>query len=132
MVSGIDPKEFGHKSLSRNPLIFGLFERIGLVEQAGTGILRMKNAMLEHGLPEPVFSFKGMFTVKFYRPSKKAIVSGDAVNDAVDDAVNDAVNDTVNGTVNGTVKSRLIEVVRFIIRKEGATLQQLLSEFPIS
>ncbi|MFO7719048.1 MAG: ATP-binding protein [Gillisia sp.] len=31
LVSAITPKKFGTKSHSRNPLVFGLFERINMV-----------------------------------------------------------------------------------------------------
>ena len=62
-------KNFGRKSLSRNPLIFGLFTRMHLVEHVGSGIPRMKKDMLDAGLPEPIFETEGMFTVIFKRPS---------------------------------------------------------------
>ena len=62
--------DFGKRSLSRNPLIFGLFARMQLVEQIGSGIIRMNNSMKEAGLPEPVYSTEGMFTVSFRRPLK--------------------------------------------------------------
>ena len=63
-------KNFGRKSMSRNPLIFGLFTRMHLVEHIGSGIPRMKKQMLDAGLPEPVYETEGMFTVTFYRPSE--------------------------------------------------------------
>jgi len=62
-------KNFGRKSLSRNPLIFGLFTRMHLVEHVGSGIPRMKKDMLDAGLPEPIFETEGMFTVIFKRPT---------------------------------------------------------------
>lgn len=68
LISAITPQEFGHKSMSRNPLIFGLMQRINLVEKIGSGISRMKDAMLSAGLPEPVFATGGFFSVTFYRP----------------------------------------------------------------
>ena len=68
LVSAISLKDFGKKSISRNPLIFGLFHRLHLVEQAGTGIQRMRDVMKENNLPEPIFSTEGMFTVTLYRP----------------------------------------------------------------
>ena len=37
-------KDFGHKSISRNPLIFSLFQRIHLVEKVGSGILQIGRA----------------------------------------------------------------------------------------
>lgn len=65
-------KNFGRKSLSRNPLIFGLFTRMHLVEHVGSGIPRMKKDMLDAGLPEPIFETEGMFTVIFKRPTAAA------------------------------------------------------------
>lgn len=34
--------EFGHKSMSRNPLVFGLFTRMHIVEKVGSGVPRMR------------------------------------------------------------------------------------------
>jgi ATP-dependent DNA helicase RecG len=67
LVSAISPHEFGTKSHSRNPLLFGLFERLDMVEQIGSGITRIKNLMLEQKLPLPEFKTEGMFTVVFQR-----------------------------------------------------------------
>lgn len=64
-------KNFGRKSLSRNPLIFGLFTRMRLVEHIGSGIPRMRKEMLDVGLPEPTYDTDGMFTVTFRRPFNK-------------------------------------------------------------
>jgi ATP-dependent DNA helicase RecG len=55
--------EFGKRSLSRNPLIFGLFERMHLVEKIGSGIPRMEELMLEKDLAKPEYRIDGMFTI---------------------------------------------------------------------
>lgn len=68
LVNSIAKNEFGKKSSSRNPLIFGLFERMRLVEQIGSGISRMRDLMKEEGLTPPEFIFDGMFTVILRRP----------------------------------------------------------------
>jgi len=68
LVSAITPAEFGKRSHSRNPLIFGLFARMHLVEQIGSGIIRMKDLMKEAGLNEPAYRTEGFFTVIFNRP----------------------------------------------------------------
>ncbi|WP_163407911.1 ATP-binding protein [Flavobacterium ajazii] len=68
LVSSIAKNEFGKKSSSRNPLIFGLFERMRLVEQIGSGISRMRDLMKDEGLTPPEFNTDGMFTVTFRRP----------------------------------------------------------------
>jgi ATP-dependent DNA helicase RecG len=69
LVSAIPVSEFGKRSHSRNPLIFGLFARMHLVEQVGSGIGRIRTLMQEAGLPEPIFQKEGMFTVILYRPA---------------------------------------------------------------
>ena len=73
-------KDFGKKSMTRNPLIFGLFTRMNLVEQVASGIPRMRDEMREAGLSEPIFSTEGgFFSVELKRPQK---------NDIVDDTIN--------------------------------------------
>ena len=84
-------KDFGHKSMTRNPLIFGLFTRMHLVEKVASGIPRMQEAMKEANLPEPEFHTEGMFTVVFKRQ-----VTNSANYDTVNGRVNDIVNDTIN------------------------------------
>lgn len=82
--------EFGHKSMSRNPLVFGLFTRMHIVEKVGSGVPRMRELMKDAGLPEPIFSTKGFFTVTFMKRVK------------TDNPNDDRLNDTLNGTLNGT------------------------------
>ncbi|MCH8554089.1 MAG: putative DNA binding domain-containing protein, partial [Schleiferiaceae bacterium] len=67
LTSAIKPEEFGKRSHSRNPLIFGLFARIRLVEQIGSGIGRIQSAMIRARLPMPEFKTQGLFTVIFQR-----------------------------------------------------------------
>jgi len=68
-------KDFGHKSMSRNPLIFGLFTRMHLVERIASGIPRMREAMKEAKLPKPIFHTDGMFTVIFERPNQELVLT---------------------------------------------------------
>lgn len=68
LVSAVSSKDFGKRSHSRNPLVFGLFARMRMVEQIGSGIGRIKDLMKESDLQAPQFSFDGMFTVTLTRP----------------------------------------------------------------
>lgn len=63
---------------------FGLFARMHLVEQVGSGINRMNDLMKTADLPLPEFSTDGMFTIKFNRPSSKSDKPGDKPGDKVD------------------------------------------------
>ncbi|MGK9369215.1 ATP-binding protein [Melioribacter sp. Ez-97] len=68
LVSVLIEKDFGKRSITRNPLIFSLLKLVALVEKVGSGISRMRNAMLEAGLSEPEFDFSDFFVVTFKRP----------------------------------------------------------------
>ncbi|MFD2034037.1 ATP-binding protein [Belliella marina] len=76
LTSAISPSEFGTKSHSRNPLVFGLFVRINLVEQIGSGIERMRDEMNNAALPKPEFKVDGMFTAIFNRMKSSGKSSG--------------------------------------------------------
>jgi len=66
----LSEKDFGKRSVARNPIIAMLLNRAGYIEKSGTGIERMRNAMKEAGMPEPEFEFDGFFTVILRRNVK--------------------------------------------------------------
>ena len=62
---GLSIGQLGKKSVRRNPLIADLLHRIDLIEKAGTGIGRMRDAARDHGSPEPTFQVDDFFTCSF-------------------------------------------------------------------
>jgi len=68
LPKGLDKKDFGKISLRRNVRIADLFFRMDKVELAGTGIRRMREAMVSVGLPPPKISQTTFFTITFKRP----------------------------------------------------------------
>ena len=118
-------RDFGHKSMTRNPLIFGLFTRMHLVERVASGIPRMQEAMKEAKLPEPEFHTDGIFTVVFKRQTK---------NYAIDDIVNVIVNGIVNENeqaIIGVLKikpgSNASEIAESISKSWRTTMRYLKS-----
>jgi len=91
LTSAIKPNEFGTKSHSRNPLVFGLFERVDMVEKIGSGISRINDAMKDADLPKPEFKTEGIFTVVFKRVTAE---------------------ETVEKTVEKTTRGKIIELIR--------------------
>jgi ATP-dependent DNA helicase RecG len=91
LVSAIKPADFGKRSLSRNPLIFGLFARMQLVEQVGSGIIRMNDLMKEAGLPAPEFNTEGMFTITLQRPPKVVGKNEETVEKTVEKTIIDLI-----------------------------------------
>ena len=109
LVSAIPEAEFGKRSHSRNPLIFGLFARMHLVEQVGSGIGRIKDLMKVAGLQEPVFQKEGIFTVTFLRP----------------------LNDKGNGSEKSSEKSSE-KILRLINENKNITTEELANKIGIS
>ena len=54
--------DFGHRSRSRNPLIFSMFTRMHLVESVGTGIPRIAKLLSAEGFPPAEYKTEGFFT----------------------------------------------------------------------
>lgn len=56
-------RRFDAPPYSRNPHIAIALHHLGLMEEKGSGLTRMRQAMLKHGLPEPTFSFADGYVV---------------------------------------------------------------------
>lgn len=67
LVKGLLEKDFGKRSVLRNPKIAALFHRIGYIEKMGTGISRIQNLIREAGLQPVVFRFTAFVTAVFKR-----------------------------------------------------------------
>jgi len=68
----IKKEELGKICARRNELIADLFKVLGFVEKAGTGIQRMKDAMVKAGLKEPKIEVsENFFTITFYGHRKE-------------------------------------------------------------
>jgi len=56
---------------SRNPVLAQGLRLLGLMEELGTGVVRMRHAMRDHGLKPPEYSYRdGHFVVTFPGPGK--------------------------------------------------------------
>ena len=53
LPAGMGEKDLGSRSVPRNPLLFNMLYRMGLVEQIGSGIRRIHDACREHGAAKP-------------------------------------------------------------------------------
>ncbi|MCK4762463.1 MAG: putative DNA binding domain-containing protein [Candidatus Aminicenantes bacterium] len=62
-----EKEKFGKKSMARNPIIFDIFNRLGLVEKVGSGIKRIISAVKEQNL-KVEFDIDSFFTVIIQRP----------------------------------------------------------------
>lgn len=63
----IKPEDFGRILSRRNEKVSEVFRMIGWMERAGTGIKRMMDAMVRHGLKEPKFEFSERFFIATFK-----------------------------------------------------------------
>ncbi len=107
LPDGITPKNIGERSSRRNEIIADMFARLDVVEKAGTGIIRIREAMEKEGLPPPVFEDMGnFFKIILYRPPN--------VKDAAE-------------SKKGTQKKYLEKVPRKSTQKLGPSAKKVLS-----
>jgi ATP-dependent DNA helicase RecG len=118
LVSTIPEAEFGKRSHSRNPLIFGLFARMQLVEQVGSGIGRIQQLMNDADLPEPVFQKEGIFTVILQRTLNASEKTTQKTTQKIIQLINE------NKNITSTEMAEKLEITRVAVAKQIAKLIQ--------
>jgi len=97
LPEGMTTKNIGAKSARRNEIIADMFARMDIVEKAGTGILRIREAMRSADLRPPKFEDMGnFFKIILFRPK------------GVRDVEKDVDSDVEKGTEELTVNQRAI------------------------
>ena len=117
LISAIPREKFGTVSRTRNPLIFGLFERIRLVEYVGSGVMRMCESMKEEQLPAPDFGLEGMFNITLMRPASLENENG---------KIGVELSDNQKIIMNMMAENKYI-TVHVISEKLSLTVRQVLS-----
>ena len=115
LPAGLEKKDFGKISVRRNERIADLFFRMDKVELAGTGLRRMKEAMIAAELPPPRIRQTTFFNISFRRPifdSRPAAVerkkSADKVTERVTDKVTKKVTENQSLILKGMKKDNQI------------------------
>jgi len=112
LPKGLDKKDFGKISVRRNVRIADLFFRMDKVELAGTGIRRMREAMVSVGLPPPKISQTTFFTITFKRPmlqdSAEAGLSIESVGKRIKGVEKGAEKGVEKGAENLSVNEKTI------------------------
>ena len=69
LPAGMREEDLGIKSVPRNRLLFGMFHRMGMVEQIGSGIRRIRQECHDYGVAEPLIEVSEHWvTTTFRRP----------------------------------------------------------------
>lgn len=103
LIGNLSIEDIYEKSIPRNPLLFGLMERMELVEKAGSGLVRMENAMKDYGLEKPeIKADKNWFHITFKRPELQESTFEDRIRNGAQDRIKYGTNN--NAPVNAPVK----------------------------
>ena len=77
LVGGMLLKDLGKRSVPRNPLLFGTLYRMNLVEHVGSGIKRIREALVAEGLSPPLLEAdEQWFSISFKRFDRSAPPTG--------------------------------------------------------
>ena len=77
LPAGMREEDLGTKSVPRNPLLFGMLYRMGLVEQIGSGIRRIRQLCRDYEVAEPLINVsENWVTTTFTRPVEHAAYRG--------------------------------------------------------
>ncbi|MFH1838260.1 MAG: ATP-binding protein [Candidatus Kuenenbacteria bacterium] len=69
LVGDLKVEDLYNKSFPRNKLLFGLMQRMNLVEKIGSGLARINEMMEEFLLPHPIiYVSNSIFSITFERP----------------------------------------------------------------
>ena len=137
LVKSLKPKDFGKKSVLRNPNIANLLQRAGYIEKMGTGINKIKRFVAEAGLPPVEFKFDTFFTVIFHRPGYEPVSIGTKKEKRpgmmFDEILHhDSVSEGVDEGVDEGVKARLEKEIEYLILHENIRRIDLEQVFSIS
>ena len=122
LPQGLSLGNLGSRSVRRNALIADLLHRIGFIEKAGTGILRIREEAREQGCPEPSFEANSFVTVTF-RPNPE-VRTLTAVGDGDEEGV---ATDHVTDHDTGHVTDHIRQVVATLTHEmDRAQLQAAL------
>ncbi len=112
LVSGLKLKDLGHVSRPRNLLLFSLMARMNLVENIGSGIKRIRDAVAAYGLKPPFIQAEDdWFSITFMRKGahdaiEKPRRKGKDVTPPQMDRL-EGVNGEISKGVSGGIKSLL-------------------------
>ena len=132
LIGNLSIEDIYEKSIPRNPLLFGLMERMELVEKAGSGLMRMENAMKDYGLEKPeIKADKNWFHITFKRPELQESTFEDRIRNGAQDRIKYGGNNNApgNAPVNAPVKlSKLQKHIISEMKRDGNVTYNELSE----
>jgi ATP-dependent DNA helicase RecG len=120
LIGNFTVKDLYSRSIPRNPLLFGLMQRMELVEKVGSGLLRINEAMEKYELPTPLIDAdKYFFKITFIRP--------DLQKRTIEERI--AKGEKTRGKTRGKTREKIILLIK---EKPQITMKELAGEIGIT
>jgi ATP-dependent DNA helicase RecG len=124
LVSGLKLKDLGRVSRPRNLLLFSLMARMDLVEQIGSGIKRIREAVRTYGLKPPLIEADAeWFSIIFWRKTQHDAIEKSRRKETLVTPSHEGLSEGVNEGV-----ARLMEFVR---KNPGFRTPQISKEIDV-
>ena len=121
LPAGLSLEQFGHKSVTRNPLIADLLHRVGYIEKIGTGIQRIKDAVATTKTVRVEFEInEHWFSTIFYRDINS--ISSDISSDIRGNSIIDLL--LQDNSLSAQKLASILQVSQRSIEKQLAKLKQ--------
>ncbi|MBN1577050.1 MAG: putative DNA binding domain-containing protein [Chitinispirillaceae bacterium] len=131
LLPGVTEKTLGKISVRRNPLISEMFNRIDIIEKAGTGFGRMREALAREGFPEPEIQSESFFFITFRRVyNLELTVHEPAVSkEKIDEGT---IKKTSKKTSKKTINKTNKKIIDLLKNNPEMTLQELSEAIELS
>jgi ATP-dependent DNA helicase RecG len=132
LPKGLTAKDFGRRSVCRNPRIAGLLLRCNYIEKMGSGIERIREALAKENCPEVRIRYNTMFTLDFPRPTYKeedlgrAIVTSEKTSEKVSEKTSEKIVRHILADKDMTIAD-LAEAIGVTTRTIERNIQKLQS-----
>lgn len=133
LPKGLTEKDFGRRSVCRNPRIAGMLLRCNYIEKMGSGIERIREALAKENCPEVRIRYNTMFTLDFPRPTYNKIDLGlatktsEKASEKASEKTSEKILRHIISDKNITIAG-LAEVIGVTTRSIERNIQKLQSE----
>ncbi|MCK5281802.1 MAG: winged helix-turn-helix transcriptional regulator [Nanoarchaeota archaeon] len=132
LVKGLKPEDFGRKSRTRNSLVANLLLRTDYVEKLGTGINRIKQALKNANLPEPLFKYNSSFLVELYDKTIASRKVGEKVGKKVGENQEKILGMAKRKNIRETVEKTVEKIIGILKRNPNATQKDIAEKTGLS
>ena len=132
MFGNMKVKDLYGRSLPRNPLLFGLMQRMNLVEKIGSGLMRIKNAVKEYGLPDiELEADENWFKIIFKKQTPKTSIEKD-MKGGTKGGTKDGTKGSTKPHEYASLTEKQNTVLDFIHENPGITINELSEKMQIN